>query len=66
MIGGFPVNEHTPLLLRRIETVEAHELVATSQHDTETGTSGTHMTIVTTSGQQPEMRDQQTDTRPDP
>jgi len=52
-------------MLRMAEPSLRTEVHATARHDSSTATVRSHMTIITTGGMQPEMRDQETDTYPD-
>lgn len=52
-------------MLRMAELIPETKVHATARHDSSTATVGSHMTIVTTGGFQPEMRDQENDTYPD-
>lgn len=59
------ISKNTPLMLRTAEPIPETKVHATARHDSSTATVRSHMTIVTTGGMQPEMRDQETDTYPD-
>lgn len=61
-----PLNEASPLLLTRMEVIPDPTTVqATERHDRSTATVSTNMTVCTTPGNNPEMRDQTTDRNPD-
>ncbi len=65
-VESLQVSEYTPLMLPRMETLPTPEIRATARHDhSTTATVNTHMTVVTTGGQEPEMGDQESDTRTD-
>lgn len=54
------VDEHTPLLLRRAERKPDVDVSRNANGQT-LGPFASHMTVVTTGGNQPEMHDQQED-----
>lgn len=66
-VGKSEATQFTPLMLTRKRLLPNRETIqaSASHHDRDTATVGTHMTVVTTSGGNPEMRDQESDTRPD-
>ncbi len=56
---------YTPVMLTRAELISDIDVTATSQHDRDTATVSTHMTVVTTPGMKPEMHDQESDRESD-
>lgn len=58
--GLLTINERTPLLLRRIERMPDVSPITTTSAERQDPVAS-HMTVVTTAGNKPEMHDQQED-----
>ena len=59
-IQELKITEVTPLLLRRVEKMPVG-VATTTAHPDRQDPVASHMTVVTTAGQSPEMHDQQED-----